>query len=90
LVKKLFHFPVPDTQCGCKIVPQGAFRKIEPSLQETAFCFDVELTFRLLEAGIQIQSVPINWDESPGTRLGAHSVWAMFCSVLRLHRRLGK
>ncbi len=90
LVKKLFHFPVPDTQCGYKIVPQQAFRKIEPSLQESAFCFDVELTFRLLEAGIQIQSVPINWEESPGTRLGAHSVWAMFCSVLGLHRRLGK
>ena len=90
LVKKLFQFPVPDTQCGFKVVPQDAFRKIEPTLEETAFCFDVELTFRLLEAGTQIRSVPINWDESPGTRLGAHSVWAMFCSVLRLHRRLGK
>jgi dolichyl-phosphate beta-glucosyltransferase len=90
LVKKLFHFPVPDTQCGFKIVPTAAFQKIESNLEETAFCFDVELTYRLLEAGVPIQAVPINWEESPGTRLGMHSVWAMLRSVVRLRRRLGQ
>jgi dolichyl-phosphate beta-glucosyltransferase len=89
LVRKLFGFPVPDTQCGFKIVPQSIFTQIEASLLETAFCFDVELTFRLLEAGATIDSMPIHWEESPGTRLGAHSVWSMLRSVLSLRRRLG-
>lgn len=88
LVKRLFHFPVPDTQCGFKVVPREAFQKIEPTLQETAFCFDVELTYQLVEAGVQIKSVPINWEESPGTRLGPGSIWAMFRSLAKLHRRL--
>ncbi len=89
LVKKLFGFPVPDTQCGFKIIPRNVFVQIEPTLLETAFCFDVELTYRLLEAGTTIESVPINWEESPGTRLGAQSVGAMLRSVLSLRRRLG-
>ena len=88
LVQRLFHFPVPDTQCGFKVVPRSAFQKIEPTLQETAFCFDVELTFRLLEAGVRINSVPISWEESPGTRLGPKNVWAMFSSLVKLNRRL--
>jgi glycosyltransferase involved in cell wall biosynthesis len=88
LVRRLFHFPVPDTQCGFKVIPQPAFLAIETILQESAFCFDIELTYRLLEIGTKIKPVPINWEESPGTRLGPHSVWAMFRSLVSLRRRL--
>lgn len=89
LVKKLFDFPVPDTQCGFKIVEAGRYRKLEDSLQESRYCFDIELTFRLLQDGAAIENVPIHWDESPGSRLGPKSVFTMLRSVLGLKRRLG-
>jgi len=89
LVRRLFQFPVPDTQCGFKIVAAGVFRKIRTRLEEHRFCFDIELTFRLLEIGARIACVPISWEESPGSRLGANSVAAMASSTMKLKRRLG-
>ncbi len=90
LTRRLFGFPVPDTQCGCKLLPQSTFAQILPQLSELRFCFDIELTFRVLSTGLPIQSVPIDWEESPGSRLGPHSVYAMFLNLLRLRQRLGK
>lgn len=89
LVRRMFRFPVPDTQCGFKIIPAAAFATIRPALQETRFTFDVELTWHLLNRGISIEALPINWTESPGSRLGAGSAWAMFRSLRNLRRRLG-
>ena len=89
LVAKLFQFPVPDTQCGFKLVRTEAYQNIAPLLTEMRYCFDIELTFHLLQAGHQIDSVPISWEESPGSRLGADSVLSMLRSVLSLKRRLG-
>jgi dolichyl-phosphate beta-glucosyltransferase len=88
LVQKLFHFPVPDTQCGCKAVRSDAFQRIHNNLPERRFCFDVELTHHLLAQGGKIDCVPINWTESPGSRLGLKSVFLMATSLLRLKRQL--
>ena len=85
----MFRFPVPDTQCGFKTVPAAAFAAIRPALQEMRFTFDVELTWHLLRRGISIDAAPINWTESPGSRLGAGSAWAMYPSLRALRRRLG-
>lgn len=88
LVRRMFRFPVPDTQCGFKIVPAAAWQGISAALRETRFCFDVEMTARLLAAGITIHSVPISWRESPGSRLGAGSAWNMFQSLRQLRKTL--
>ena len=89
LVKRLFHFPVSDTQCGFKLVRRAAYEKVAAHLTELRYCFDIELTFRLLEKGCHIATTPISWEESPGSRLGPGSVFAMLKSVLGLKRRLG-
>ena len=89
LVRRMFQFPLPDTQCGFKIIPAVAFAAIRPALEETRFTFDVELTWHLLRYGVAIEAIPINWTESPGSRLGAGSAWAMFRSLRNLRRRLG-
>jgi dolichyl-phosphate beta-glucosyltransferase len=88
LVQKLFRFPVPDTQCGFKMLDAATYRDISPQLTETHYCFDIELTHRVLQTGVHITSVPISWEESPGSRLGPGSVFAMLTSVLSLRRRL--
>lgn len=89
LVRRLFHFPMPDTQCGFKVIPAARFADLRPALKENRFTFDVELTWHLLRRGVAIEAVPINWTESPGSRLGAGSAWAMFQSLRVLRRRLG-
>lgn len=89
LVRRFFRFPLPDTQCGFKIVPAGAYLPIRPFLKEMRFTFDVELTWFLLRGGVEIVPVPINWKESPGTRLRAGSAWEMFRSIQALRVRLG-
>jgi hypothetical protein len=88
LVRLLFILPVPDTQCGCKIVPTAAWRALRPHLQETRFCFDVELLCHLLRHGTRLLAVPIDWTESPGSRIRPATVTEMLLSLLRLRRRL--
>ena len=89
LVRRLFRFPLPDTQCGFKVVPAPSYCALRPQLQELRFTFDVELTWHLLHQGVSIEAVPINWTESPGSRLGPGSAWTMFHSLTALRRRLG-
>lgn len=89
IVRTLFRFPLPDTQCGFKIVPAAAWRACRGSLKENRFCFDVDLTWHLLHQGTPLTLVPIDWRERPGSRLRPASVWAMVRSLWSLRRRLG-
>ncbi len=89
LVKILFRFPLPETQCGCKILPAAAWRACAAQLAERRFCFDVELTWHLLRQGTAIQPVPVHWSEIAGGQLRAASVLAMIRSLIRLRRHLG-
>ncbi len=90
LVRLLFRFPVPDTQCGCKIIPAAAYAGFRSRLAERRFTFDIELTWQLLHAGVNIISAPVNWSERPGSHLRPASVLAMFRSLCALRRRLGR
>lgn len=89
LVKALFRFPIPETQCGCKLVPAAAWREVEAKLTERRFCFDVELTWQLLHQGTPIRAVPVNWQEIAGGQLRAASVLAMVRSLVKLRGQLG-
>jgi len=89
LVRRFFRFPVPDTQCGCKVIPAPAYAAFRSQLQERRFTFDVELTWHLLHGGVPVTAVPVNWSERPGSHLRASSVLAMFRSLRALRRRLG-
>lgn len=79
-----------DTQCGFKIVPREVFARISPLLEETRYCFDVELICRLEGVGARIIEVPIDWIDRPGSkvRLGRDSI-DMALALLRIRRRLG-
>ena len=87
IVRVLFQLPVPDTQCGFKIVPKSAYELVKPSLQEREFIFDVELTKRLVEAAVPLRHQPVAWRESPGTTLRISSAIKMLWSLLVLRMR---
>lgn len=88
MVRILFQMPVPDTQCGFKIVPRQWFNESRNHLVEERFCFDIEMAYWLLRNHISIRSVPISWRETAGSHLGLNHVFQMFASVLVLRRRL--
>lgn len=88
-VRALFRFPLPDTQCGFKIVPAPAWRRALPDLSERRFCFDVDLTWHLLRQGVPVLPAPIDWAEQPGTHIRPAGAWNMFQSLATLRRRLG-
>ncbi len=88
LVHLLFRFPFSDTQCGFKIVPHEAYRGIRPGLSVTGFDFDIELAYRLLEAGTAIRPEPVRWHESPGSKVNASAAVSMFCTLVLLRVRL--
>ena len=87
IVRVLFRLPVPDTQCGFKIVPRSAYEQVKPSLQERKFIFDVELTLRLVEAAIPLRHQPVAWRESPGTTLRISSAVHMLWDLIALRMR---
>ncbi len=88
LVHFFFPLPVPDTQCGFKIVPASAYRAFRGELREHRFCFDVELTCQLMIHGTRVDWEPIDWHESPGSRVRPNTIREMFLGLLRLRRRL--
>jgi hypothetical protein len=89
IVRWHFRFPLPDTQCGCKAVPTAAFAAFRAQLTEMRFSFDIELAWNLLRGGTAVRCLPIDWTESPGSRLQPGSALAMYRSVRRLRKRLG-
>lgn len=89
LVRKLFQFPLPDTQCGFKMIKADRYRQVASGLEEQGFCFDIELTFQVLRAGGRISAEPIHWDESPDSRLKPKNVLGMLRTILALKKRLG-
>jgi dolichyl-phosphate beta-glucosyltransferase len=60
---------VYDPQCGFKLIPDFYYQKIAPLLQESRFCFDIELLLAVCHAGADIVEVPIDWRDVPGGQL---------------------
>lgn len=88
LVSEGLDIPVYDSQCGLKLVRRRAFQKIEPVLQLKGFAFDIELLAALLDSGWKVEEVPIDWHETPGSKLHlVRDSIRMFRDVLSVRKR---
>jgi len=85
LVSELLHIPVYDSQCGLKVVPRAAWQVLQPVLQQRGFAFDAELLAALLDGGVRVLEVPVDWHETRGgkVRLWRDS-WRMFRDILAI------
>lgn len=88
LVSECLDIPVYDSQCGLKLVRHRDFERVESVLEIKDFGFDVELLAALHDSGVKIEEVPIDWHETPGSklRLMRDSI-RMFRDVLSVRRR---
>lgn len=58
-----------DFQCGFKVISQQAFQSIFPYLRENRFAFDIEMILALADSGYDIEEVPVNWRDIPGSKV---------------------
>ena len=89
LVGRTVSARVYDSQCGIKLLPISALRRIQPWLRESGFCFDVEILAALEVVGLPILEVPIDWVDTPGTKVRLfRDTLRMAFALLRIsHRR---
>lgn len=89
LVGTLIDPRIYDSQCGFKLVPTAAYRRIRPVLEEKRFAFDVELLAALNHFGFPVEEVPVDWEDVPGSKVSLlRDSWRMFRAVSAIHSRL--
>ncbi len=89
LVGTFVHPGIYDSQCGLKIVPAPFYREARARLVERRFAFDVELLAALVQAGVPIEEVPINWRDVPGSKVHlVRDSWRMIRAILGIRARL--
>ncbi len=90
-VRRLFHLPEQDTQCGAKVLHQAAVRRITPLLSSRDFLFDVDLLLAAHDLGLTVAEVPTVWVDQAGSKVDAlRDARRMAASALRLwfHHRV--
>ena len=69
LTRLIFGLPLSDTQCGFKLLPAAAARRVAPLVRSRSYAFDVELLVRLDRASIDLIEVPCTWTEVAGSKV---------------------
>ncbi|HEY1582156.1 MAG TPA: glycosyltransferase [Chthoniobacterales bacterium] len=88
LVGLLITPQIYDSQCGIKIIPGAAYRKVKGRLRENGFGFDVELLAALLDEGIPIREVPIDWKDQAGSKVSiVRDTIRLYAGLQRIRRR---
>jgi glycosyltransferase involved in cell wall biosynthesis len=90
-VRRLFHLPYRDTQCGAKVLRREVVAAAVPLLSSRDFLFDVDLLMVTRALGFRIAEVPTIWIDREGSRLRVVSdSRRMAASSLRLwaHHRV--
>jgi glycosyltransferase involved in cell wall biosynthesis len=89
ITRLFFRLPINDSQCGFKLVPAQPYHTIRDRLTELRYCFDIDLTIHLLQAGLKFVEVPISWTETPGTKITFSQGTKMLASLWQLRKKVG-
>jgi len=69
LVHYVFRFDVRDTQCGFKMYTRETGYRLHTAQTIKGFSFDLELLYLASKLGYKIAEVPVNWINSPGSKV---------------------
>jgi dolichol-phosphate mannosyltransferase len=84
LIRSLFGLDFHDTQCGAKVFRKAAIDTVLPAMVSRGFEFDVELLWRLKNAGCQVVEVPIEWQNVGDSRVRKRDMIEMVAGLFRL------
>ena len=84
-IRRLFHLPYADTQCGAKVLHRRVAEQVVPFLSSRDFLFDVDLLVVARRLGFDVVEVPTVWLDQPGSKMHPrHDAARMMTSALRL------
>lgn len=77
--------PFLDTQCGFKLYPSEAAKRLFGALQTYGWSHDLELLLRAIDAGYHIVEMPVHWEQVAGSKINMITdSWKMFWEVMRI------
>lgn len=69
IVQLLLFKGIKDTQCGFKLFKSDVSKSIFEQATINRFCFDVEILFIAIKSGQKIKEVPVDWYNSPNSKV---------------------
>ena len=69
LLRTTLEIGLSDAQCGFKALRSDAARAVLPSVVDNGWFFDTELLVLAERAGLRIHEVPVEWADSPDSRV---------------------
>jgi glycosyltransferase involved in cell wall biosynthesis len=87
LSRAIFGLRIRDSQCGGKVFKRAYIDRVAPSMVCMGFEFDVELLWRLKNAGCDIKEVPVVWKDDKASTFSFKYVPSMFFNLMKV--RLG-
>ena len=58
-----------DTQCGFKLFSREAAMRLFPAQHLERWAFDVELLYLVRQHNVQLEEVPVRWEDVEGSHL---------------------
>jgi dolichol-phosphate mannosyltransferase len=90
LIRLLFGLTFNDTQCGAKVFKKSAIDTVLPQMTSRGFEFDVELLWRLQQAGYLVTEVPIVWQNKGDSRVQKRDMIRMLKGLFAIRFGSGK
>jgi hypothetical protein len=90
LIRCLFGLDFHDTQCGAKVFRKAAIDTVLPAMVSRGFEFDVELLWRLKNAGCRVVEVPIEWQNVGDSRVRKRDMIEMVAGLFRVRSGFGR
>lgn len=79
---------IPDTQCGFKAFTEEAVLEIFPLLKTERWGFDIEVLTLAKKLGYRVKEIPVDWANSPDTRVRSGAYLQVLWEVVVIKRRL--
>jgi len=84
LIRLLFGLKFSDTQCGAKVFTKAAIDTVLPEMTSRGFEFDVELLWRMQQAGYTVTEVPIVWQNKGDSRVQKRDMIRMLMGLFAI------
>lgn len=90
LSRAIFGLRIKDSQCGGKVFKKAYIDQVAPLMACRGFEFDVEMLWRLKNAGCEIKEVPVVWKDDKASTFSFKYVPSMFINLMKVRLGLHK